>query len=165
MVAHRRSFLVLLVVLGVVGTGCPPNAGDNNSGSLSEEDIAAIKEAVKDGANVYKDRKVDAHERFSQKFTSDGEARAPSRTPKNGKKGIQEFSEASPRIDSLSVTNITVQGSGNNAQVTADFSMAGKTNDPAASNAVTKPVSSQGKLKISMKKENGKWLAKNLKYE
>ncbi|MGB8329846.1 MAG: hypothetical protein WCE62_06940 [Polyangiales bacterium] len=128
---------------------------------LSQVDIDAITAAVNEGAAAYRDGQLS---KFSNKFSADGKLMPPNSSPRVGKPAIGMFAKQSPKIDTLSVTDIQMSGAGNNATVSASVVMTGKTNNPANDNAVDLPVSSTGSLLISMKKENGAWLAKHVAY-
>ncbi len=190
MVVHLKG-LVLLVLAGMLGVGCTSNGEASTGGDsttqeppdtqivaaepptgpevwdsgpqdpLSQADVDAIKEAVQKAAESYRGGQFQS---FSNKFTNDGKLMPPNSQPRNGKQAIKAFAELSPKIDTLTVTNIAVDGAGKRATVNATVEMTGKTNDPVNENALTIGVSSKGTLLITMKKKSGTWLAKDVAY-
>lgn len=128
---------------------------------LNQAEIQAIKQEIEAARQAYKNGKDLG---LSNKFLPNGKLFRPNAAAAVGATAIQAFVKQSPKIDTLTFSNITVDGAGNAADVTVDVAMAGKTNDPANDNALTIPVSSTGTLLIVMKKQGNKWRAKTVSY-
>jgi len=159
MVVHLKSW-VALVLAGMLCAGCSEGPSVGPQEPLSEADLNAIKDAVTKGAESYRDGHFDA---FSKKFSDDGKLTTPNSPPRNGKPAIKGFARLSPKIDTLTVTNIAVDGSGKKATATATVTMTGKTNN-SVTGKLTDAVTSTGTLSIDMKKKSGTWLAKDVEY-
>jgi len=128
--------------------------------SLSPEDEEAIEELIKEARQNLEDGK---HLIFAKKFMNTAKVFPPQASPVNGKADIATFAKKMPKITSLSVTDLVVDGAGKNAVVTANVAMLGKTSSTPPGQHLNVDVDINCSLLVTLKKNgNGKWRAKNV---
>jgi ketosteroid isomerase-like protein len=142
------------------GAEAASNTGSTDS--LSSEDEDAIVALIEDARENLAAGK---YLPFAKRFMNNAKLFPPQAAVVDGKAAIADFARKSPKITSLSVTDVVVDGAGKNAIVTGNVAMLGKTNSkaPADNNALIKDVAVNCSLLVTLKKSSsGEWRAKNV---
>jgi hypothetical protein len=171
MVRRLRGWVFSIVLTGIVSVGCGSSSA-TQPGANEPAPVTADGETLTDTEKGEIAKFIDeARENFqngqdllfSKRFTNDGKLAPPQAAAASGKLNIAKLVRKSPKITSLTISNLEVEGAGKNAVATGTVAMDGLTNDPDNDDKLTKQVSVSCSLLITLKKNNnGDWRAKNV---
>ncbi|MBW2545676.1 MAG: hypothetical protein JRE82_00315 [Deltaproteobacteria bacterium] len=176
MVRRLRGWVFSIVLPVIVSVGCGASSatqpgsneptsvtadGDNtNQAPLTDAEKAEIADFIEEARKNFENGQDLL---FSKRFTNDGKIAPPQAVAVLGKSNIAKLVRKSPKITSLTISNLEVEGAGKNAVATGTVAMDGLTNDPDNDDKLTKQVSVSCSLLITLKKNNaGNWRAKNV---
>ena len=130
---------------------------------LTQSDIDAINQQIEKARQNYEKGNFKS---FGKKFLANGKLLPPNAAAAVGTDKIQDFVRKSPKIDTLTFSNVTVNGAGDSANATVDVTMTGETYDENTKQWT--PVSSTGTALILLKKlgqgQGNKWRARIVSY-